>query len=61
MTVLQIFIVAFCGVVIGLALYLLIRSLRKMVKGRCCEGCAGCQHAATCSSRDPSVDDTSSN
>jgi hypothetical protein len=48
-------VIVFCGLLIGLALYLLIRSLRRMVKGRCCEGCDGCSQASNCSSRDPSV------
>lgn len=50
MTGLQILVVALCGLLIGLALYLLVRSLRKMVKGRCCEGCDGCSQTGNCSS-----------
>lgn len=57
MTVLQMLVILFCGLLIGLALYLLVRSLRGMAKGRCCEGCVGCQHAADCSSRDPAVNE----
>ena len=50
MTGLQIAVVVFCGLVIALALFLLVRSLRKMAKGRCCEGCDGCSQAGNCSS-----------
>lgn len=57
MTAVQLFVVIICGIIIGLAVYLLIRSLRKMAKGRCCEGCAGCRYAADCRSRDPSVNE----
>lgn len=46
----QITIIIFCGIIIGLAIYLLIRSLIKMSKGRCCEGCSGCPQAQNCSS-----------
>jgi hypothetical protein len=45
-------VIVFCGLLIGLALFLLIRSLRRMIKGRCCEGCDGCSQASNCSSFD---------
>lgn len=45
----KILVIVFCGCLIGLALYLFVRSLRKMAKGRCCEGCAGCAQAENCS------------
>lgn len=57
MTAVQVFVIILCAAVIGLALYLLIRSLRKMARGSCCEGCTGCRHASSCSSRDPAVDE----
>ncbi|MGI6404843.1 MAG: FeoB-associated Cys-rich membrane protein [Oscillospiraceae bacterium] len=46
-------IVILCGLVIALALYLLVRSLRKMSQGQCCEGCSGCSHKNNCSSYRP--------
>jgi hypothetical protein len=49
---LQFIVIVFCGLLIGLALFLLIRSLRRMAKGRCCEGCDGCPQADNCSSVD---------
>ncbi len=45
-------IVIVCGLLIGLALFLLLRSLRKMSKGQCCEGCGGCPHRESCSLKD---------
>lgn len=57
MSILHIFIVAVCGMLIGVALLLLARSLRRMVRGQCCEGCVGCAHARGCSSRDPKVNE----
>lgn len=44
----QIAVVIFCGLLIGLAAYLLVRSLRNMAKGKCCEGCEGCPHDGNC-------------
>lgn len=46
-------IVVLCGLIIALALYLLVRSVRKISKGQCCEGCTGCPHTNTCSSYRP--------
>ena len=50
MSAMQIAIIVFCGLLIGLAIFLLIHSLRKMAKGRCCEGCNDCPQAGNCSS-----------
>lgn len=43
-------IVLICGLVIALALILLARSLRKMSRGQCCEGCGDCSQKNSCSS-----------
>lgn len=51
MTAIQGIVVVVCGIIIALAIFLLVRSLRKMAKGRCCEGCAGCSQKEHCSSR----------
>ncbi len=46
-------VVVLCGLVIALALYLLVRSLRKMSRGQCCEGCSDCPQKHGCSSYHP--------
>lgn len=45
-------IVIACGLLIGLALYFLARSLYRMSQGRCCEGCGSCPQKAACEERD---------
>ena len=42
MTAVQVLVIIICAAVIGLALSLFVRSMRKMVRGSCCEGCSGC-------------------
>lgn len=46
-------VVVLCGLVIALALYLLARSLWKMSRGQCCEGCSDCSQKDGCSSYRP--------
>ncbi len=47
-----VFIVILCGLIIGLALFFLLRSLRRISKGECCEGCGDCPQRDSCSSKD---------
>lgn len=50
--ILNIVLLIGCGLLIGYAIYMLIKILRKMLKGSCCEGCKGCRHTGDCSSYD---------
>lgn len=47
----QYIVIGICALLIAAALLLFIRSIRQMVKGRCCEGCAGCPQVHNCSTR----------
>lgn len=44
------FIIAFCLLLILLALFILFRFLKDSFKGKCCENCKGC-NAANCQHR----------
>lgn len=51
-------IVILCGLIIALAVYFLIRSVRRMVKGQCCEGCGSCPRRDDCSGAPPDDQNT---
>jgi len=42
-------VIAFCILIILLAVYILIKTLRSSFKGNCCGGCAGCKLKGNCS------------
>lgn len=42
-------VIAFCIILILLAVYILIKTLRSSFKGNCCGGCAGCKMKGNCS------------
>jgi hypothetical protein len=49
-------VIILCGLIIALAIYLFVRSMRKMSRGQCCEGCEGCSVKGNCSSADSDTD-----
>ncbi|WMJ23819.1 FeoB-associated Cys-rich membrane protein [Paludicola sp. MB14-C6] len=31
-----------CGLIVALAVFIVVREIRKMMKGKCCENCKSC-------------------
>lgn len=41
-----------CGILILLAIWIFVKEIRKMIKGRCCEDCKHCAVKDNCSANE---------
>jgi len=53
----SILVILLCGAIIALAVYLFIRNIINMSKGKCCEGCEGCPQKKACTNCSPQVNE----
>ena len=42
-------VIAFCVILVALAIVIFIRNIRSSLKGKCCNGCDGCSMKGNCS------------
>lgn len=45
-------VIGICAVLIVLAVWLFVRNIRNIAKGKCCEGCKGCAQHGNCSAEE---------
>jgi hypothetical protein len=47
-----------CGLIVLLAVFIVIREIRKMAQGKCCENCKNCAMRSQCDGKSDNNDKT---